>query len=100
MPDLTPAIVIPTLPPATMDKLKRLAILLLSAGVIAFNKRLGLGLGPVEIAALSTIVVAYLTGSNWKEAALQKAVMAGQAASAAVIDPAGALAAINKGPQP
>ena len=99
MPEPT-TIAIPNLPPATMDKLKRFGVMLVGAGIIAGSKRLGLDLGPAEIAGISGIIIAYLTGSNWKEAALSRALSAGRAAAEKVNDPAAALAAINRAPQP
>jgi len=82
------------------EQLKRLAVLVVSVAVIALNKKFGLDLGVGEIASLSAIVIAYLSGSNWKAAALAKAEALGAAAAATVDSPAAAVAAINRGPQP
>jgi hypothetical protein len=71
--------------------LKRFAVFLVSAGIVALNKKLGLNLSEVEIASLASMTAAYLVQSGMKAAAQMKAEAVKQAAEdiktpAAVVD--------------
>jgi hypothetical protein len=83
-----------------IDRLKRLLVTALGAAVVALNGKLGLGMDSTQLGALSAIVIAYVSGSNWKAAVIAKATASGGVAAGAVTTPAGAVAAINGGPQP
>lgn len=62
---------------------KRLGVFLVTSAIIALNKKLGLGLGEVEIGALTTAAVGYLIQSGIKSAAQVKADAAQAGADAA-----------------
>ena len=57
----------------TNPTLRRAVIFLASAAVVALNKKLGLDLDPTAIGSLAVMVVGYLAGSNYKEAAVAHA---------------------------
>lgn len=50
---------------AIVAAVKRFGSMAAGVAIIALNKRLGLGMGPEEIAALSSIIVAYMVQSVW-----------------------------------
>lgn len=71
---------------------RRAAAAIVTAGLIALNNKLGLGLTEFQIGAITAIVVAYIAGSNWKAAAQAK----GEAAAAAVTTMDAAVAEMKK----
>jgi hypothetical protein len=71
--------------------MKRLGVTVAGSAAIALNKKLGLGLDANDILALAGVVVAYLAQS----AVVQKAKLAGEQASAAVVTPADAAKALG-----
>ncbi len=70
--------------------LKRFLFTIAGAAVVAMNKKLGLGLDPVDIAGIVSMVVAFVGQSAWKEARL-----AGMDAAAKVTDVKAAVDIIN-----
>ena len=71
--------------------LKRLGVTVAGSAAIALNKKFGLGLDATDIMTLGGIVVTYLAQS----AVVQKARLAGEQASAAVVTPADAAAVLG-----
>jgi hypothetical protein len=61
---------------------KRFAVFLLSAGIVALNKRLELNLSEVEIGSIATMTAAYLLQSGMKAANALKADAANKATEA------------------
>ena len=57
------------LDPSTRRALMTLATLLAAAG----NRKFGLDLTPEEVLGIITLTIAYVTSSNWKQAAETKA---------------------------
>ena len=72
-------------------ELRRAATGIISAAVIAFNHKLGLGLDTESVTAIAGIAVTYIATSNWKQTALARAEAEKLKAAAAVTSPAEAL---------
>lgn len=85
------------MPKFTSDSLKRLIAFVVTALIIAFNKKLGLGMEATEIGALATLATGYIVQSGLKSAAEIK--NAGVLA-AAEVQTASDADAVLKGPQP
>lgn len=56
--------------PELQSKLLRAGASLGGVAIIALNKKFGLNLDMSDVIALSGVIVAYVGGSNWKEAKL------------------------------
>lgn len=72
--------------------LKRILLTLIGTVVIAAGKKLGLDLDDVQVGAIAAVIIAAITGSNWKEAALEKA----RLAAAPITDKAAAIEELKK----
>lgn len=70
--------------PLDNPTLRRLLLTAAGVATVALNKKFALGLEAPELAAIAGMVIASVTGSNWKEAALAKADAAGASAAAQV----------------
>lgn len=57
----------------TVEKLKRLAVTVLAIGLIALNKKLGLGLESAELMSIAVTTVGYVATGAYKATALAKA---------------------------
>lgn len=73
-----------------LDALKRLGLTVGGAALVALNKKLGLNLSDTDIAAIAALIIAAVTGSNWKAAKL-----AGAKAAEVVVSVPDAAAVIN-----
>jgi hypothetical protein len=58
----------PTITPTA----RRLAVTLATAGLVALNRKLGLGLEAADVAALAGVVVAYLAQSAVRQGKAEK----------------------------
>lgn len=81
---------------------KRFLTMIVTVAVLTLNKKLGLGLDVESEAMITSIVVAFLIGSNMKEAAVVKAEAAGTKAAENVktVDEADTILRGAKGPLP
>lgn len=89
----------PELTPELVGQLKRAAAAIITAALIAMNKKLGLDMDATQMALVAGIAVAYISGSNWKAAVVAKAEAASAAAEAPVNTPGAAVAVLNAGPK-
>lgn len=76
--------------------LRRLLIMAVTTALLAAEKKLGLEMDAATKAEIAAVVVAYLLASNAKEASIEKAKAAGQAAAAKVDSPVAALDEMGK----
>lgn len=73
------------IPQSAVEKLKRVGVTLLTIGLFALNKKLGLGLEFEELGSISAVALGYVLSGTWKDHSLKKAAMVG-AAKAAEVD--------------
>lgn len=55
------------------EKVKRVAVTLLGMGLIAVNKKLGLGFGAEEVGGIASLVVGYVWSGSWKATRIEEA---------------------------
>lgn len=80
--------------PLTDPSLRRFFLTLSGLVAAAGNKRLGLELTPEEVFAIITLIITYVTSSNWKQVK-ESAAASGAAAAATVVTPADAAAVLG-----
>ena len=79
---------------------RRLIAAVVGVGAILLNRKLGIELTEVEQAALTTIIVTYIGGSNWKEGQVAKASSMTVDSTARIDTLEAAIKELRKGPQP
>lgn len=77
---------------------RRLIVFAVGVLAVALNRKLGLELDTTEQGALVALIIAYLSGSNYKEAQLARAAAAGAKSASAVTTEAEAVRVL-RGPE-
>lgn len=67
--------------------LRRMIVTAVAFGAVLLNKKVGLDIDPGQQELLVYLAMAYITGSNAKEAMFARAKKAGEDAASAVTDP-------------
>jgi hypothetical protein len=69
-----------------VETFKRLGVTLLGVGLVALNKKLGLGFSDEALLGIASMAVAYVVSGSYKAAVVEKAKQEGTSAAASVKD--------------